>query len=155
MSYAKNLWGFASYGEDGLNPDSILGLVYPGGQFTWSVAAYNEASILINKSDGIYMTMNHAIPFFSLDKAGQLQGDKYVLNQDYEQAIVKYQEEMTNPYALRALALIYYLNGIDPNSQGNPVEALKYMKMIKNPSTWDLQFMEELKDRNNRGEASE
>lgn len=135
-----------SYNEQGLTPDSVLGLVYPGGHFTWSVDAYNQSGFKINSSRGVFATSNSAVPLFSLDGEGQLQGDLYVLNQDYEQAVAKYQEEMTNPYALRALALMV-LNGNGRDEQGNLAEALRYLEMIEKPTQWDLELIERIEER--------
>lgn len=143
-----------SYEHDGglwISPSGILGLVYPGGNFIWQVEAYDSDDRRISSSSGYYTSPSKdRIPFFSLGTATQLKGDQYVLQGNYEQAIEAYEQELNNPFALRALALMYshgfssddrYHEAEKEKNIGDPAKALYYLQMIANPSQYDLQQM--------------
>lgn len=135
---------FASKDSGGLSPASVLGMVYPGGQFTWSVDAYDQHGTKLSSSKGVYTDANKNIPVFSLDQKGQLKGDVHVIKQDFDKAIEAYENEIEHPYALRALSMIYR-TGPYFNDQGNHVRSLEYMKKIEKPTERDLQIIEMLK----------
>lgn len=130
-------------GTQGPSPSSILGMVYPGGHFTWSVDAYDQQGVKISSSKGIYAAANKSKPIFSLTQEGQLQGDVHVIQQNFDQAIAAYESEMEHPNALRALAMIYR-TGTELNDQGDPQKALAYLKKIKDPTERDQQLIEML-----------
>lgn len=125
-----------------LSTSGILGTVYPGGDFIWSVDAYDKHGKRISSSSGYYLSFNSQVPFFSVDDALQLEGDKLVLQGDYEGAIKAYEGEPNNPYALRALALLW-MNGFTSfEDRGDKAKALTYLLKIPNPVKFDYELMQ-------------
>lgn len=144
------LRGFGkSKGREGskvrLSTSGILGAVYPGGDFIWSVGAYDRDSKLLSSSNGYYTTLNNTTPFFSIDDSGMLEGDKLVMQGDYEAAIRSYEAEGNNDYALRALALMT-LNGFTWEDKGDPGKALTYLRKIAKPSEYDKDLIKSAED---------
>lgn len=121
-----------------LSPTSILGQFYPGGRFSWSVEAYTVDGQRLSSSAGYYLSGNSNLPLFTTDDAEQLEGDRYVLNKEYDKAIASYEREGDNPYALRALARMFYY-GLTIEDDGDKSKALRYLLRIPNPSKGDLQ----------------
>jgi tetratricopeptide (TPR) repeat protein len=122
-----------------LDPNSILGLLYPGGEFSWSVDAYGTKGEKIGSSSGYYR-LDSAIPFFTINAAGESEGDRYARQYDYEKAIQAYEQEIPDPKAVRKLALIYDY-GITWEDHGNPHKALPYWEMLQNPTVMDQLMM--------------
>lgn len=128
-----------------LSTSGILGMVYPGGHFIWSVGAYDQDGKLLSSSNGYYTTLNNTTPFFSMDDSGMLEGDKLVMQGDYEAAIRSYEAEINNDYALRALALMTS-NGFSRTDNGDPVKALSYLRKIAELSEYDKQLIKSAED---------
>lgn len=118
-------------GEHGLAPGSVLGAVYPHGEFTWAVDAYDAHGKLLSSSRGYYLGVAHA-PIFYTTAHGLLPGDKYLLAYQYDKAIQAYKAEGNDPYAFRALGIIA-LYGAGVHENGNPKQALAYFNRIKHP----------------------
>ncbi|MBP1989168.1 hypothetical protein [Paenibacillus eucommiae] len=123
-----------------LSTPGILGIVYPGGDFVWSVDAFDEKGKRISSSKGYYTKIDSMVPFFSLDGENQLEGDRLVMEYDYEGAKQAYEQQLDEPYALRALALLW-LNGSSKDDEGDKAKALYYYKKLAYPSSFDLQMM--------------
>ncbi|MFF2483613.1 hypothetical protein [Paenibacillus sp. NPDC058071] len=136
--------GKSSSGEDKevfLNSGGILGSVYPGGEFLWSVDAFDSNDKKLSSSSGYYTLLNEVTPFFSLSDQGRLEGDRLVQEGRYEEAIEAYEQEGDNEYALRALGMLF-LNGFTWEDNGDPAKALSYLKRISNPSESDRNSMQ-------------
>ncbi|MUT64971.1 tetratricopeptide repeat protein [Paenibacillus sp. NEAU-GSW1] len=145
------------YGKSGggdqkttIGNSGILGAVYPGGDFIWSVRAYDAKGKLLSSSGGYYTLLDRVQPFFSLDDEGMLEGDRLVMEGSYEEAIRAYESESAgNDYALRALAMMA-LHGITFEDQGDPGKALFYLNKIADPSPYDLQSIRSAEERQSR-----
>ncbi|WP_409342969.1 hypothetical protein [Paenibacillus sp. MBLB4367] len=124
-----------------LASSGILGAVYPGGDFIWSVDAFDTEGRRISSSSGYYFSFASEVPFFSIDDAQQLKGDKLVLEGDYPGAIQAYEGEQDNPYALRALALLW-MNGWTFEDKGDKAKALAYLQKIAAPAKFDYELMQ-------------
>lgn len=144
-----------------IGPSSLLGIVYPGGEFLWSVQAYNKEGLLLSSSEGYLLEPMPAVPMFRIQEEGMLSGDAYVLEGKYEEAIQAYQAEGDNCYALRALARLAEEGFIREGTfrgaveeEGNPREwggepedlqlALHYLKRIEEPTDQIAVWIEEL-----------
>lgn len=122
-----------------LTPSSILGPLYPGGQFSWVVEAYDHAGKRMSSSAGHFLA-NEKLPLFYMDDHDQLEGDRYVLNWEYDKAIASYEQEGEHPYALRALARMYY-HGLTSEDEGDKKKALQYLERIDQPTNGELRMM--------------
>ncbi|WP_282938920.1 carboxypeptidase-like regulatory domain-containing protein [Paenibacillus sp. RC67] len=142
-TYPRGLGKSYTSTELWLSSPGILGVVYPGGHFIWSVDAFNAQGERISSSRGYYTSLNAEVPFFSVSDKGQLSGDKLVLQGDYQGAIKAYEAEGDNPYALRALAIMM-LNGIDREDKGDKAKALGYLQRISNPAPFDLELIKSI-----------
>ncbi|MFS0723323.1 hypothetical protein [Paenibacillus sp. 1P07SE] len=132
------------WNEDGPLPATILGVVYPGGHFSWSVDAYDEQGLRISSSTSYYGTNGGQMPLFSMSDEGQLAGDRHVLARDWEEAIAAYKQEEHHQEAIRALGLIYAF-GEDLRGEGKNNElALSYLNRLTNPTAFDLQALDSL-----------
>ncbi|GGG84835.1 tetratricopeptide repeat protein [Paenibacillus radicis (ex Gao et al. 2016)] len=114
----------------------ILGAVYPGGDFIWSVQAYDAGGKLLSSSSGYNTLLDGVQPFFSLNSEGILEGDRFVMKGDYESAIRSYEAEKDSDYALRALASMA-MNGVTMEDNGDVAKGLTYLKRIAKPSRYD------------------
>jgi tetratricopeptide (TPR) repeat protein len=124
---------------------SILGVVYPGGDFIWSVDAYKADGRKLSSSSGYYTMLTYAAPFFTVSEEGMLEGDKLVMEDRYEEAIEAYKQDEDKDAALRALArLIGY--GFD-DKEGDLDEALRYVDKIVDPSDSDRQLQADFRKR--------
>lgn len=132
-------------GRTQLSSAAILGAVYPGGKFVWSVDAYDHAGKKLSSSSGYYTSFDNTVPFFSLDDKEQLKGDKLVVEGKYEEAMQAYETERDNPYALRALAIMH-LHGITMEDKGDPQSALRYLRQIPHPTSFDRELMRQAED---------
>jgi tetratricopeptide (TPR) repeat protein len=139
----RRYWGqIASSNGRGLSPGSVLGLVYPGGQFTWYVQVHDRNGRKISSSSSYYGASDR-LPVFRWEDEPRLEGDRHVIRQEYEQAIAAYEKEGDHPDALRALAVIY-LEGAGTDGARNPEKALEYMKRIRTPDEQDRALMRRL-----------
>ncbi|WP_042169930.1 hypothetical protein [Paenibacillus gorillae] len=145
------------YGKSGGGKDQktaignsgILGAVYPGGDFIWSVQAYDAGGKLLSSSSGYNTLLDGIQPFFSLDSRGILAGDRFVMKGDYESAIRSYEAEKDSDYALRALASMA-MNGVTMEDNGDVAKGLTYLKRIAKPSRYDqdkIRSAEEILDK--------
>ncbi|QAY67815.1 hypothetical protein [Paenibacillus protaetiae] len=128
-----------------LQPSSILGAVFPGGKFTWSVTAFTKEGKILSSSDGYYTGLQDK-PLFQMPDDGQLEGDRLVLQQRYAEAIEAYKREGDNDFALRALAVMA-LYGIAQEDNGNPAQAIAYLERIKEPTVRDLRMLDEAREK--------
>ncbi|MFD0961859.1 hypothetical protein [Paenibacillus chungangensis] len=153
-----------SYGQEKaevvIGATGLLGVVYPGGEFLWSVQAYDRNGLLLSSSEGYMLDPAPAIPMFRISEDGMLRGDAYVLEGNYEEAIKAYHEEGDSFYALRALATMAEEGFIRQGTfrgaveDSNPQEwggeredsqlALYYLRRIANPSEEIALWMDEL-----------
>ncbi|WP_020617600.1 hypothetical protein [Paenibacillus daejeonensis] len=136
--------GGVHYDTEGPAPQSILGIVYPGGHFSWSVDAYDAQGRKLSSSSSYYAAYTNQLPLFSLSVEGQLAGDRYVLARDYEAAIAAYKQEEHRQEAIRALGLIYAF-GTDMREKGKDVELAKsYLNQLTDPTPFDQQILASL-----------
>lgn len=125
-----------------LSNPGVLGAIFPGGDFIWSVDAYDANKRKISSSAGYYTALTQTTPLFTVSDEGMLAGDRLVIKGEYEEAIASYKLEGDDDQALRALArLIYY--GITKND-GDPAEALTYLERISAPNASDKDLLEQL-----------
>lgn len=124
-----------------LSTQAVLGAVYPGGQFVWSVDAYDAAGRRLSSSSGYYTAFNNATPFFAIDEKGMLAGDKLVLQGQYEEALLAYEEEQDSPYAWRAAAMLHFMGWRSLDDAGDKAKALEYLLRIENPTRADYEWM--------------
>ncbi|MDQ0116598.1 hypothetical protein [Paenibacillus harenae] len=132
-------------GEVLLWHSSVLGAVYPGGDFIWSVDAYTADGRKLSSSSGYYTMLTYAAPFFTVSEAGMLEGDKLVMEGRYDEAIEAYKREVGKDPALRALARLIGF-GID-DEEGDLAEALLYLDQIADPSESDRQLQADFRER--------
>lgn len=142
-----NMYG-KSYGQDGevtLNTAGLLGMLYPGGEFAWSVDAYDEHDRKLSSSAGYFLHEDAITPIFRIADNGLTEGDRLVIAARYEEAIAAYTLEGNDDHALRVLARLAD-QGIG-KEDGNPAEALAYMERIQEPGESDKEFINLLRER--------
>ncbi|MFF2890019.1 carboxypeptidase-like regulatory domain-containing protein [Paenibacillus sp. NPDC057967] len=142
-----NMYG-KSYGQDGevtLNTAGLLGMLYPGGEFAWSVDAYDEHDRKLSSSAGYFLHEDAVTPIFRMAGEGLSEGDRLVVAARYEEAVEAYKREGDNDHALRVLARMTD-QGIG-KEDGNAAEALAYMERIQEPEGSDQEFMNMLRER--------
>lgn len=134
-----------SSGSDGvfLSATGLLGLLHPGGEFLWSVEAYDAEDSKLSSSAGYYLGEDTKAPHFRISDKGMLEGDRLVLQARYEEAIEAYEREGNNDRALRVLAKLTE-QGIT-EADGDPAKALAYLERIKQPTESDMADIEHLK----------
>lgn len=141
--------GFSKGGDgDGkmwISENSILGAVYPGGNFTWHVEAYDASGKRLSSSAGYYLGGEQRLPFFHLPEAGMLAGDRLVLQGEYEAAVAAYRQEGANPWALRALARLA-LTGLQMEQKPDYAQALHYLQQIPEPEAADIAMMAQMEE---------
>lgn len=98
-----------SFDENGVSPDVILGLLYPGGKFTWGVTAFDEkGSELTRSRDYRYLASETDLPLFSISGEIINKGDRLLLEGRYPESIQAYEnilkEDPGNIHSLSALA---------------------------------------------------
>ena len=144
MAELRGYEGGVSYDTEGPAPQSILGIVYPGGHFSWSVDAYDAQGRKLSSSSSYYAAYTNQLPLFSLSAEGQLVGDRHVLARDWEAAIAAYKQEEHRQEAIRALGLIYAF-GTDMREEGKDTEqARSYLNRLTEPTPFDLQILDSL-----------
>jgi hypothetical protein len=131
-------------GNAALSSTGVLGAIFPGGDFVWSVDAYDDKGLKISSSSGYYTMLVNTAPLFSVSESGMLEGDRLVIERKYEKAIQSYKLETDNDNALRALARLAYY-GIT-KEDGDPVEALKYLQSIGDPNESDKELLKQVKE---------
>jgi|GEM_PF-2868698 len=129
---------------EGPKPSSILGVVYPGGLFSWSVDAYDEQGLKLSSSSTYYAAYAGRLPIFSLSDRDQLAGDRYVLARDWERAIEAYRQEGDRQDAIRALGRIYAI-GTGSSGEGKDSQlALDYFSRLTELSPYDERLVDML-----------
>lgn len=140
----KRFPDYSSYSSAGLSPGSVLGFVYPGGTFTWGVYAIDENGNKLSSSNAVYIQDDNRYPIFKIDDAGQLEGDRYVISGDFDQAIEAYEQKLDDPYALRALAQIHH-KGIDEHLKYQDLDkALEYAKRIPDLTEYEQEWVKRI-----------
>lgn len=139
-------------GRVALSASSLLGIVHPGGEFIWSVDAYDANGRKLSSSAGYFLEGTSKAPLFRISEEGMLEGDRLVMESRYEDAIASYEREGDNDRALRALARLAHI-GIT-ESDGDPREALRYLERVKEPNEADIALIEQLKEKIKEAEAS-
>lgn len=132
------------YDMHGPVPSAILGIVYPGGLFSWSVDAYDEQGLKLSSSSTYYAAYAGRLPIFSMSDRDRLAGDRYVLVHDWERAIEAYQQEEDREDAIRALGRIYAIGTDSSGADKDPELALAYLRRLKDPAPYDLNLMDYL-----------
>lgn len=104
-----------------IDPRSVLGMIYPGGTFSYVVNAYDDQERLLNSSYQ-YGTLgtDKEHPVFTVDDRDQLEGDRLVIEKRYDEAVAAYVAAGDNPNALRSLAVLTFYGGTRKN--GDPTE---------------------------------
>lgn len=85
---------------------------------------------------------NARLPLFSTREEGQLEGDRYVLNFEYDKAIASYEQESDNPYARQALIRMYH-HGLSFEDEGDKQKSLHYLLQISDPTEIDMRMIAE------------
>lgn len=132
-------------GEVTLNTAGLLGKLYPGGEFVWSVDAYDKHDRKLSSSAGYFLYEDAITPIFRIADNGLSEGDRLVIAARYEEAIEAYEREGDNDHALRVLARLAD-QGIG-GGEGDPAEALSYMERIREPWESDQTFIDSLRER--------
>ncbi|MGM0884151.1 MAG: hypothetical protein ACQEXQ_24325 [Bacillota bacterium] len=127
-----------------LSNTGVLGAIFPGGDFIWSVDAYDAKGLKLSSSSGYYTMLVNTAPLFTLSEEGMLEGDRLVIKGEYEKAIQAYRSEGDNDNALRALARLTYY-GIT-KEDGDPAEALIYLQRISVPNESDKDLMKQAQE---------
>jgi len=128
-----------------LNTAGLLGMLFPGGEFAWSVDAYDEYDRKLSSSAGYFLLEDAVTPIFRTAEEGLSEGDRLVIAARYEEAVEAYKREGDNDHALRVLARLAD-QGIG-QGDGDPAEALAYMERIQEPGGSDAEFIESLRER--------
>ncbi|SHE13501.1 Uncharacterised protein [Chlamydia abortus] len=131
-----------SYGQDEmwLSTQGVLGAIFPGGEFTWYVDAFDAEGRKISSSSGYYLLNDNQVPYFTIDDREQLEGDRYVMEHRYEEAVQAYEKQLDHPYALRALARLWF-TGFRYGEEGDKAKALTYLERLENPTVNDYELM--------------
>ncbi|MCR3921990.1 MAG: tetratricopeptide repeat protein [Firmicutes bacterium] len=131
---------YPSYGHsDGkLNPNSVFGMIFPGGEFAWYVTAYNSEGQKINTSNGYGAIVGEdELPIFRI-KGEFTAADRLVWDLEYEQAIDVYEEDLqSNPadtHALLMLARIHQF-GIRFDEPKLAEAAIYYERLLQEENT--------------------
>jgi|GEM_PF-1694492 len=106
--------GRISYDDVGIDPLSVLGPLYVGGELTWGVYAYDAAGNRINDSLGCsFILRDDEIPSFTLPGQTLTVADRLLLGRQYAAASAAYEAALAqNPrdtHSLLALARLYHL----------------------------------------------
>lgn len=128
-----------------LSNTGVLGAIFPGGDFVWSVDAYDAKGLKISSSGGYYTKLINMAPLFTVSEEGMLEGDRLVINGEYEKAIQSYKSEGDNENALRALARLTYY-GIT-KEDGDPAEAMRYLERISAPNDSDKDLLKQVQEK--------
>lgn len=128
-----------------LSNTGVLGAIYPGGAFIWSVDAYDANGRKLSSSSGYYTMSVETAPLFTVSEDGMLEGDRLVIKGEYEKAIQSYKSEGNSDHALRALARLTYY-GIT-REDGDPAEALAYLQRISDPNESDKALLKQVKEK--------
>lgn len=139
-----------SYGQDetvALSTTGLLGPLHAGGEFMWSVEAFDANGRKLSSSAGYYLQENE-IPLFRISEEGMLEGDRLVIQARYKEAIAAYEREGDNDRALRVLARLTE-QGIT-REDGDPEKALRYLERIQKPNAGDKALKEQLVEKMNK-----
>lgn len=114
---ARNCFsGGIAHSDTGVNPLSILGLLYYGGEYTWGVYAKDASGNRISDSSGysFYMAQKE-LPLFKVDEVKLSAADKLLLARKYDQAIAAYLQQLEkNPGDAHALLILARLHQYGP-----------------------------------------
>lgn len=130
-------------GDIEFDSQGLLGMLYPGGEFIWSVEAYDSEGRKLSSSAGYYLGEDALAPLFRISEKEMLAGDRLILEKRYKEAVMAYEREGDNDRALRVLAKLTE-HGVT-EAEGDPEKALAYLKRIRLPNAEDLADMERLK----------
>ncbi|WP_168123394.1 carboxypeptidase-like regulatory domain-containing protein [Paenibacillus sp. HB172176] len=136
---------YDSEGNIGYSPDSLLGPAYPGGEFMWSVDAFDERGLKLSSSGGTFLGGDRRMPLFRLWDEGMQEGDRLVVAGKYKEAIQAYEREGNDPHALRVLARITEEG--TKKGEADADKALAYLERIQEPTEADLSEMERLREK--------
>ncbi len=122
-----------SYDEKGVSPEVVLGLLYPGGTFTWGVYAYDEDGSEITDSRGYGASYTRRdLPLVSV--AGRItnKGDRLLMEKKYAEAISSYEETLeSSPDDIHSLSALAKLNHYGVNkTRENYLKAAGYYRRI-------------------------
>ncbi|MFD3270237.1 hypothetical protein ACE3MS_08910 [Paenibacillus dendritiformis] len=135
-------------------PSYLLGIGYPGAQYVWSVDAYDDQDRKISSSRPYAIVDQRELPLIRIPDGPLSDGDRYVLQADYESAKRAYLKEGNNRHALRVLARMEMI-GTTKDSSGDKEKALYYLKQINQPELSDLKMMELCSSRLNMEDETE
>ncbi len=121
-----------------IDPESVLGLLRPGGEYTWGIYAYDAAGRRISDSSGV--TFYHSkkeIPLFRV-KGSISEGDRLLLEERHEDAVKAYEKQIKkNPgdsHALTVLARLYQY-GITWGKSDPEKAAVYYEQLLQAENT--------------------
>ncbi|KJS12885.1 MAG: hypothetical protein VR67_06760 [Peptococcaceae bacterium BRH_c8a] len=104
--------GGIAHSDGGVNPLSILGLLYYGGEYTWGVYANDASGNRISDSSGygFYMARKE-LPLFKVAGGKLSAADKLLLDRKYDEAIAAYRQQLDKTpgdiHALLTLARLH------------------------------------------------
>lgn len=125
--------GGIAYDGELVSPISILGLLYPGGEYTWGVFAYDAGGTQISDSSGygFYRAVKE-LPLFKVD--GELNAaDRLLLDHRHEEALAAYQKQLgQDPHDTHALLVLarLYQYGISYKDQDPETAAGYYERLL-------------------------
>ncbi|MDW7674062.1 MAG: tetratricopeptide repeat protein [Bacillota bacterium] len=150
-SRAPNFYG-VRHSSAGISASSILGFFYPGGEYIWSIKAYDKNGNYLTSTDAFYLWEERVSkPHFFVSSEELLPADRLLIEKKYQESIASYEsiilENPTNIHALSALARIYfYGTSYDGNNQ-NLAKALEYAELLVNidPSNHNTELLKNIK----------
>jgi len=123
-----------SFDEKGVSPDTVLGLLYPRGTFTWGIYAYDEdgSEITTSRSYGASYTQRD-LPLVSVTGSITNKGDRLLMEKKYAEAIEAYKETLENhPDDIHSLSAMAKLNhyGMNKTREDYLIAAGYYRRIL-------------------------
>jgi len=94
--------------DQGVIPTSLFGIVFPGGEFTWNIKAFDKDNNFLGDSSGQQFHIDREkLPVFFTSDEGLIDGDRLVLERKYDEAILWYEKYLLdNPSNLHVLNML-------------------------------------------------
>lgn len=127
--------GGIAYNTEGINPLSLFGVLYYGGEYTWGVNALDKDGNRITSSSGYgFFLKDKELPLFKIDKGPLTPADELLLARKYDEAVRSYlstlEKDPDNAHALLVLARINHY-GIKHNSSDHAAAAEYYERLSR------------------------
>ena len=136
--------GGIAHNDRGVNPLSILGLLYYGGEYTWGVYANDARGSRISDSSGygFYMAQKE-LPLFKVAEAKLSAADKLLLDRKYDEAIAAYRQQLDekpgDTHALLILARLHQY-GSRMETSDPAAAAIYYERLLKVEDTPEVRL---------------